>query len=215
MDIIPNDIQLYLDAHSSVFDNSILKDIDRFTNLNIMMPQMLSGYYQGQILAMLSKTIAPKNILEIGTFTGYSAICLAQGLQKDGVLHTIEINEELEKPVKAFFEKTSLKEKIFMHIGHATEIIPQIPLSFDLVFIDADKVNYPLYYDLVFERVNLGGSILIDNVLWDGKVTKKPIKDKKTEAIHHLNEKIQEDPRVENVLLPIRDGIMWARKIKD
>jgi predicted O-methyltransferase YrrM len=131
------------------------------------------------------------------------------------VLHTIEINEELEKPVKAFFEKARLKDKIFMHIGQASEIIPEIPLSFDLVFIDADKVNYPLYYDLVFDRVNLGGSILIDNVLWDGKVTKQPIKDKKTEAIHHLNEKIQNDPRVENVLLPIRDGIMWARKIKD
>jgi predicted O-methyltransferase YrrM len=176
------------------------------------MPQMLSGYLQGQYLAMMSKMLQPKYILEIGTFTGYSAICLAQGLQDGGHLYTLEANEELKAPVTNFFKKAGLEDKISMQIGNGVELIDNFELIFDLIFIDADKSNYPLYYEKCLPKLKKGGIILIDNVLWSGKVCEEPIRDKKTKAIHELNQKIQHDDRVENILLPLRDGIMCLRK---
>lgn len=213
MELVEEKIHKYCEAHSSVFTDEILNEIERFTNLNVLMPQMLSGYFQGQYLAMLSKMIAPQRILEIGTFTGYSAVCLAQGLREEGILHTIEVNAELKKPVETFFEKAGLANKIQLHIGDAVQLINSFEDVFDLVFIDADKINYPIYYDLCLPKLRNGGILLIDNVLWGTKVTEEPIKDKKTKAIHELNQRIQLDMRVENLLLPLRDGMMWVRKI--
>ncbi len=215
MELVTEKLHQYCEAHSAVFNDEILNEIERYTNLNVLMPQMLSGYLQGQYLAMISKMLAPKRILEIGTFTGYSAVCLAQGLTDDGILHTLELNEEMYKPVTQFFEKAGLKEKIKMMIGDAVENIKSLKESYDLVFIDADKTNYPLYYELTLPKLRKGGIMLIDNVLWSGKVAEEPIKDKKTKAIHELNEQIQKDDRVENILLPLRDGMMWVRKTKD
>ena len=156
--------------------------------------------------------MTPKNILEVGTYTGYSAICLAEGLQPDGKLVTIDVNEELESRVRNYFEEAGLNHKIDYRIGNAAQIIPSLDLVFDLVFIDADKENYSKYYDLVFDKVRSGGLILADNVLWSGKVT-KPKPDKDTRALLEFNEKVMDDPRVENLLLPLRDGIMMIRKI--
>jgi predicted O-methyltransferase YrrM len=215
MELVNEVLHKYCESHSKVFNEDVLLEIDRFTNLNVLMPQMLSGYLQGQYLAMMSKMIQPKNILEIGTFTGYSAVCLAQGLVNDGHLYTLEVNEELKIPVTDFFKKAGLENKISMNIGNALELIDGIDVSFDLVFIDADKTNYPLYYEKCLPKLRQGGIMLIDNVLWSGKVCEAPIKDKKTKAIHELNQKIQNDDRVENILLPLRDGMMWVRKLID
>jgi predicted O-methyltransferase YrrM len=212
MELINETLHKYCELHTKVFENEALNEIDRFTNLNVLMPQMLSGYLQGQYLAMMSKVIQPKNILEIGTFTGYSAICLAQGLQDSGHLYTLEANEELKGPVTDFFKKAGLDDKIDMIIGNAVELIDQFDLVFDLIFIDADKSNYPIYYEKCLPKLRKGGIMLIDNVLWSGKVCDEPIRDKKTKAIHELNQKIQNDDRVENLLLPLRDGMMWVRK---
>lgn len=213
MELIPEKLHHYCELHSSVFNEKVLEEIDRYTNLHVLMPQMLSGYLQGQYLAMMSKMIQPANILELGTFTGYSAVCLAQGLKPDGQLYTLEVNEELEKPVNTFFEKAGLADKISMKIGNAVEIINELDIVFDLVFIDADKINYPTYYELCLAKLKKGGILLIDNVLWSGKVAEETIRDKKTKIIHELNQKIQLDESVENILLPLRDGIMWVRKI--
>lgn len=213
MELIPEKLHHYCELHSSVFNEKVLEEIDRYTNLHVLMPQMLSGYLQGQYLAMMSKMIQPTNILELGTFTGYSAVCLAQGLKPDGQLYTLEVNEELEKPVNTFFEKAGLADKISMKIGNAVEIINELDIVFDLVFIDADKINYPTYYELCLAKLKKGGILLIDNVLWSGKVAEETIRDKKTKIIHELNQKIQLDESVENILLPLRDGIMWVRKI--
>jgi predicted O-methyltransferase YrrM len=175
---------------------------------------MLSGHMQGRVLAMFSQMIRPSVILEIGTYTGYSALCLAEGLQPDGKLITIDINEELEGGVRASFKASRFHHQIDYRVGNALEIIPMLNDSFDLVFIDADKENYSRYYDLVINRVPLGGYILADNVLWSGKVlSEKP--DKDTQAIQHFNRKVHMDSRVENVLLPIRDGIMIMRKVQE
>lgn len=212
MELIDKTLHKYCELHTKVFENDVLNEIDRFTNLNVLMPQMLSGYLQGQYLAMMSKMIQPKNILEIGTFTGYSAVCLAQGLQNGGHLYTLEANEELKAPVTDFFKKAGLDDKINMIIGNAVELIDQFDLVFDLIFIDADKSNYPLYYEKCLPKLKKGGIMLIDNVLWSGKVCEEPIRDKKTKAIHELNQRIQQDDRVENLLLPLRDGMMWVRK---
>lgn len=178
-----------------------------------MAPRMLSGHLQGRVLAMISRMIQPKRILEIGTYTGYSAICLAEGLQPGGKLITIDVNEELEDMVRKNFEKAALSAQIDFRIGNAVDIIPQLNEKFDLVFIDADKENYSRYFDLVIDNVNLNGIILADNVLWSGKVLdEKP--DKDTKAIIGFNRKVAEDERIQNVLLPIRDGIMMMRKVK-
>ncbi len=211
MDLIRTDIQQYAEGHTSP-ESDLLKIINRETYAKVLMPRMLSGHLQGRFLSMVSTMIKPKRILEIGTYTGYSAICLAEGLQDKGLLITIDKNEELEGRVRQWFGQAGLTDKIDFRIGNALDIIPSLTGNFDLVFIDADKENYSRYYDLVIERVNLDGIILADNVLWSGKVLdEKP--DKDTQAIIDFNRKVNEDRRVENVLLPIRDGIMMIRKI--
>ena len=176
------------------------------------MPRMVSGHLQGRFLSMVSHMIKPQNILEIGTYTGYSAICLAEGMQPNGKLVTIDVNEELEKRVRGYFREGGLENKIDYLLGDAATIIPALNSTFDLVFIDADKENYAKYYELVFDKVPMGGYILADNVLWSGKVVREKI-DKDTRAIKSFNEKIQSDSRVENMLLPLRDGISLVRKV--
>jgi predicted O-methyltransferase YrrM len=210
MDLIDDRLLNYAEDHSDP-ESILLKKINRETNADVLMPRMLSGHLQGRVLAMISKMIRPNNILEIGTYTGYSALCMAEGLAENGKLITIDINEELEARVRKYFQESGIADRIEYRIGNAREIIPQLKETFDLVFIDADKMNYSLYYDLVLDKVRSGGYILADNVLWSGKVL-SPEKDKDTGAIVHFNKKLQGDSRVENVLLPIRDGIMIARK---
>ncbi|MAQ31282.1 MAG: methyltransferase [Flavobacteriales bacterium] len=189
--------------------SKLLEDLERETQYKILMPRMLSGKMVGKFLSMVSQIKQPLHILEIGTYTGYSAICLAQGLQKTGTLHTIEINKELEDFALKYFKKANLKDKINLHIGNALNIIPQINLYFDIIFIDADKKNYCKYYDLAINKLNKGGLLIIDNVLWSGKVINEPKEnDQETKEIQTLNKKILHDPRVNNILLPIRDGIM-------
>ncbi|MEX2230567.1 MAG: O-methyltransferase [Cyclobacteriaceae bacterium] len=211
MDIIQPDLQQYAEKHSTE-ESSLLKKINRETHAQILHPRMLSGQLQGRVLSMISCMIRPRVILEIGTYTGYSALCLAEGLHENGKLITIDINEELHDRVSGYFREAGLDDRIDCRIGDATQIIPEIAERFDLVFIDADKENYARYFDLVIDRVNLHGFILADNVLWSGKVLDtKP--DKDTRAIVDFNAKVQRDNRVENVLLPVRDGIMLMRKI--
>lgn len=193
-------------------ESPLLKEINRQTHLQTLLPNMLSGHLQGMFLSMISKMIAPKCILEIGTFTGYSAICLAEGLSENGILHTIEVNEEMEPMISDIFEKSENKYKIKLHIGDAKTIIPDLNEMFDLVFIDAAKLEYAQYYDLVFPFVKLGGWIVADNVLWSGKVVNEK-HDKDTTAIHGFNEMIKNDSRVENFILPLRDGLNIIQKI--
>jgi len=214
MDLFSPELLAYCEEHTSPEDD-LLRIISRETHAKVLMPRMLSGHLQGKTLELLSKMLRPKTILEIGTFTGYSAICMARGLAEGGKLITVDINEELEDMVRGFFEKSGLSLKIEYVLGNALDIVPKLEGNFDLVFIDADKGNYINYYDLVVDRMSQGGVILADNVLWSGKVldggTGKTSKD--TEAIMDFNQMVQRDPRVENVLFPIRDGIMMARKL--
>lgn len=210
MHLVSPEIEQYINLHTSE-ESDILYNLSRKTNTDVLMPQMLSGKVQGQFLQMLSYMLQPKRILEIGTFTGYATICLAAGLTNDGKLYTIDINEELEDFVQQYIEKANLKHKIIQIIGNATEKINEINEQFDLIFIDADKQNYSLYYDLVFDKVRPGGFILADNVLWSGKVIEEK-KDKDTQKITEFNQKVQQDNRVENVIVSIRDGIMMIRK---
>jgi predicted O-methyltransferase YrrM len=210
MDFIPEDLQKYIADHTSL-ESDLLKKITRDTHAKILMPRMLSGHVQGRFLAMISHLVKPASILEVGTYTGYSALCLAEGLTEGGQLVTIDKNEELENRVRDYFAEAGLSKRIDYRIGDAADIIPTLQLKFDLVFIDADKENYSKYYDLVFDKVNPGGLILADNVLWSGKVVKaKP--DKDTRALLEFNEKVKKDDRVECMLLPLRDGIMMIRK---
>ena len=203
----------YIIDHTSEQD-LVLAELDRETNAKMVFPNMLSGHYQGRLLELISKMIQPQYILEIGTYTGYSAICLARGLKANGKLHTIECNDEIIPFTKKFILKAGLEDKIVLHIGDALQIIPQLNVTFDLIFIDADKSLYTQYYELTFSKLKTGGIILVDNALWGGKVLKQPLKkDDETDGIRNLNEMIQNDPRVENILLPVRDGIMLARKI--
>ena len=213
MEVIQKELQDYAERHTSE-ETPLLKKINRDTHAQVLMPRMLSGQLQGRVLSMISCMVRPRVILEIGTFTGYSAICLAEGLQEKGKLITIDINEELHERVSGYFAEAKLEDRIEYRIGDASAIIPQINERFDLVFIDADKENYARYFDLVIDRVNLNGVILADNVLWSGKVLQsKP--DKDTRAIVDFNAKVQADQRVENVLLPIRDGVMLIRKVRE
>src|SRR5687767_13903761 len=213
MDFIKKEILEYAERHTTP-ESDLLKTVNRETHAHVLMPRMLSGHMQGRILSMISNMVKPSTILEIGTYTGYSAICLADGLKPGGKLITIDINEELENTVIGYFQTAGLSNVIDYRIGNALEIIPTLKMNFDLVFIDADKENYSRYYDLVINRVPLGGYILADNVLWSGKVLdEKP--DKDTRAIQEFNRKVQQDARVENVLLPVRDGIMVMRKVQD
>ena len=200
----------YAEQHTTG-PNQLLYNLERETYLREINPRMLAGHYQGRLLTMISQMIQPKRILEVGTFTGYSAICLAEGLQESGLLHTIEVNEELEARAKSYFEKAGKSHQIQMHIGDACEIIPALDETFDLVFLDADKQSYKRYYELVFSKLRKGGFIVTDNVLWSGKVTEKKL-DKATRRLDDFNKKIQQDDRVENVLLPIRDGLLVIRK---
>ena len=212
-------ISKQLDDYASKYttpESPTLAALNRETQMKVQMPQMLSGHIQGATLSMLSHMIKPKFVLEIGTYTGYSAICLAQGLKEGGCLHTIDVNEELQDMSFRYICDAGLKDKIVQHIGDAKELIPGMNEKFDLVFIDADKQNYHLYYDLVFDKVPLGGFILADNVLFDGDVI-LPEKEQSNNAraIHAFNEKVRNDKRIEHVLLPVRDGIMIMRKIAE
>jgi caffeoyl-CoA O-methyltransferase len=211
MDIVDINIQRYAETHTSS-ESKLLQQINRDTHADVLMPRMLSGHLQGRFLSMISQMIRPSVILEIGTYTGYSALCLAEGLTENGKLITIDINEELESRVRKHFNQSPVSNKIDYRIGNAMVIIPALEETVDLVFIDADKENYGAYFDLVFPKVRPGGIVLADNVLWSGKVLSDK-KDKDTRAIHEFNRKIYEDQRVENILLPIRDGIMMIRKV--
>lgn len=210
MDFLPEDIARYVESHTTP-ETDLLKQINRDTHAQVLMPRMLSGHVQGQFLSMLSKVLRPSYILELGTYTGYSAICLAEGLTDQGKLITIDVNEELETRVRGYFKKAGLESKIDYRIGNALKLVPVLPGNIDLVFIDADKENYSAYYELVLEKVRPGGVILADNVLWSGKVT-QPKPDKDTRAILEFNKMVAEDSRVECLLLPLRDGIMMIRK---
>ncbi len=212
-------IERSLDEYSEKFttpEPQVLAALNRETNMKVNLPVMLSGHLQGALLQMISHMISPKYILEIGTFTGYSAICLAQGLKEGGTLHTIDNNEELEDMCFRYFCEAGLQNKIKQHIGNGKDIIPKLEMNFDLVFIDADKQNYSLYYDMVFDKVPVGGFILVDNVLYDGEVV-LPLEQqsKNAKAISKFNEKVKGDGRVEHVLLPVRDGIMLVRKARN
>lgn len=213
MHFLPEDIDDYIVSHSQS-EPELLAKLNRETNQKVMQPRMLSGHYQGRVLSLLSKMKMPETILEIGTYTGYSALCLAEGLTKSGVLHTIDINEELFDLQKKYFDESDHAGKIRQYLGDATEIIPSIESNFDLVFIDADKPNYPEYFELIIGKMNPGGIILSDNVLWSGKVIEKVKKDdESTQALLEYNKLLNEDPRVETVILPIRDGLTLTRVI--
>ncbi len=211
MDLLASGLNDYLEQLAEP-ESALLQKINRETQLQVLMPRMLSGHYQGRVLSLLSKLIQPKSILEIGTFTGYATLCLAEGLSRDGIIHTIDINEELEDRVRAYFQESKHNEQINYHIGDALEILPQLDIQPDLVFIDADKKNNAVYYDMIFDWLQPGAVILIDNVLWSGKVLSEEKVDKDTSLIMELNEKIKADPRVEQVMLPIRDGLWIIRK---
>lgn len=206
------EIEKYILSHIEPED-LILKELDRETHLNVIGARMISGHLQGQVLTMLSKMIRPQYILEIGTFTGYSAICLAKGLKKDGKLITIEIDDELENLAKKYFKKAGIQHLTEQRIGAALEIIPTLKQNFDLVFIDAHKPEYPAYYKAVFDKVKSGGYIIADNTLWSGKVLETPaIDDLQTRGIVEFNSIIKNDERVEKVILPLRDGMTVIRK---
>ena len=208
MDFLNKDIADYAREFSTK-PTQLLQDLERETQYKILMPRMLSGHLMGSMLQFISSIKQPKYILEIGTYTGYSALCLAQGLQENGHLHTIEINEELKDFASKYFKKSKLNKKITLHIGNALDVVPKIDILFDIIFIDADKKNYCTYYDLAIKKLNKGGLLLIDNVLWSGKVLSKPTKnDIETIEIQKLNQKITSDSRVKNMILPLRDGLM-------
>jgi caffeoyl-CoA O-methyltransferase len=210
MEFLPEDIQQYVEKYTNE-ESDLLKKINRETHAHVLKSRMLSGHVQGRFLSLISKMIKPNAILEIGTYTGYSAICLAEGLQPSGKLITIDINEELENRVRNYFKESEYNNQIDFRIGDARKIIPTLTEAFDLVFIDADKENYAVYFDLVISKLPSGGVILADNVLWSGKVV-QPNPDKDTSAILEFNLKVQNDHRVENLLLPLRDGVMMIRK---
>ncbi len=212
MEFIAPEIDKYCVAHTSP-ESELLGKLNRETHAKVLQARMLSGHFQGRLLAMFSQMLQPENILEIGTYTGYSALCMAEGLIENGKLITIDVNEELESFVRSYFEQSVFHEKIDFRIGNALDIIPTLTETFDMVFIDADKLNYAKYYDLVFDKVRPGGYIISDNVLWSGKVADNTKNDKDTVSIRAFNQKLHLDNRVENILLPIRDGLMVVRKL--
>jgi caffeoyl-CoA O-methyltransferase len=211
MEILPHDLQLYLEEHCDS-EPTELQKINRETYSKVLKPHMLSGHYQGRLLSMFSKMMQPKLILEIGTFTGYATICLAEGLAEDGIIHTIEVNSEMEEMLNQHFKSTNVDKKVRLHLGPATQIIVEMTENnFDMVFIDADKKNNLLYFNLVIDKVRSGGLIIIDNVLWKGKVYGDE-SDPDTRSIRELNDHIAKETRVEKLILPVRDGIMIIRK---
>ena len=212
MEFIDQKLDDYVCAHTEN-ETEVLNELNRKTHLTVLRSRMLSGHFQGRLLSMISHMIQPERILEIGTYTGYSAICLAEGLTENGKLTTIDINEELEDIAREFIQKANLDNKIEYIIGDAMQIVPQLDEQFDLVFIDADKKNYCNYYHLVFDKVKPGGYILADNVLWSGKVVEPyEVLDSETKIIMDYNKMVHDDPRVQEILLPVRDGLMLARK---
>ncbi len=214
MEFIDSNLDKYVVEHTSI-ENDLLKKIQRETHLNVLQPRMLSGPFQGKFLSLISSLVQPEKILEIGTYTGYSALCLAEGLSKSGTLITIDINDELEERVKGYFQESSFSDQLTLMIGPALSIIPQLEHDFDLVFIDADKKNYINYYKEIFPKVKVGGLIIADNVLWSGKVVDQNAQDPDTQLLRDFNLMIQNDARVSNILLPIRDGLMLVRKISN
>ncbi len=211
MDFIPKNLDDYIVNHSQE-EPELLAALNKETWQKVLNPRMLSGHYQGRVLSMLAKLIRPKNILEIGTYTGYSALCLLEGMHPSGQLHTIDVNEELESLQRKYFNKSGLGSQIHQHIGNALAIIPKLNLNFDLVFIDADKSNYPAYLELVMPKLNPGAVILSDNVLWSGKVIEQlDPNDKDTISLLDYNKAINQHPQLETVILPIRDGLTISR----
>lgn len=212
MDFIDEGIEEYARLHTEP-ENDLLKELVRETHAMVLQPRMLSGHLQGRFLSFIAKVYQPSLILEIGTYTGYSALCMAEGLKKGGLLITIDVNEELETFTRSFFNRSAYKEQIDYRIADAAIEIPSIEGPIDLVFIDADKRNYALYFDLVIDKMRSGGLILVDNVLWSGKIIEEAAKDKSTQALRDFNTKVANDPRVEPLLLPIRDGLFLLRVI--
>jgi predicted O-methyltransferase YrrM len=213
MEFLPPEIEEYVLNHTPR-ESNILQELNRETHLKVMQPRMLSGHYQGQLLQFLVEMINPKSILEIGTYTGYSAIAMAQGLREDAKLITIDVNLELEKMIAAYVQKAGLKHKVQQVTGNALEFIPTLDQSFDLIFIDADKRNYKNYLDLTIDKLNPGGYIITDNVLWSGKVTMpKDQMDLDTKLIDKFNDYVQNHPKLKSILLPIRDGLYISRKL--
>ena len=213
MDFLPENIQKYI-SDISQSESPILKELNRYTNSKVILPRMLSGHVQGRFLSMISKLVNPEIIVEVGTYTGYSCLCLAEGLKKNGKIITIEKDEEFASIAKKFFDRSKYKEKISLLIEDATRAIENISEKIDLAFIDADKVNYTKYYDMLFPKLKNGGLIVADNVLWSGKVTEE-VSDNETQSIKNFNTKVKNDERVENLIVGIRDGIMVCQKIKD
>ena len=212
MEFISEALNNYCEQHSEA-ESPLLNELNRETHLKVMSPRMLSGHLQGRFLSMISKLTSPENILEIGTYTGYSALCLAEGLQTDGKLITIDPNEETNVIANKYFQRSAFAKQIELKAGDATKIIPTLNQTFDIVFIDADKRNYALYFDLIIDKVRKGGLIIADNVLWSGKVTMPENEmDIDTKAIHEFNKKVNNDKRVSNLLLPVRDGLMLLIK---
>tara|TARA_B110000263_G_scaffold39322_1_gene30981 strand:- start:5625 stop:6263 length:639 start_codon:yes stop_codon:yes gene_type:complete len=211
MEFINKNIEDYISNHSKK-ESDLLSKLNRETWAKVLMPRMLSGHIQGQVLSLFSNIIQPTNIIEIGTYTGYSALCLVEGIKENGELHTIDINEEHALVAEKYFKQSKFSKNIKQHIGKALDIIPKINKRFQLAFIDADKENYSKYFDLLIDIIDINGIIIADNVLWSGKVTKTP-KDNETKELDLYNKKVNSDPRVENVLLSVRDGLMICRKI--
>lgn len=213
MEFLDEDLERYIEQHTSD-ENDLLKRINRETHVEVLKPRMLSGHVQGRLLSMISKMVRPQNILEIGTYTGYSAICLAEGIREGGKLITIDVNEELEDRVLGYVEEAGFSDVIEMRIGQAESLVPELQETFDLIFIDANKAVYWDYLEMVYDKLSIGGLVIADNVLWSGKVLEKFREklDVDTEALIEFNKKVQEDERFENVLLGIRDGLMVIRK---
>lgn len=214
MDFLPEDIDHYAHQYTAA-ESELLAELNRYTQHKVLQPRMLSGHLQGRVLAMISKMIQPKLIVEVGTYTGYAALCLAEGLAPEGALHTIDINDELESIIRKFVGQSPYRDRIHLHIGDARDIIPDLPNEIDLAFIDADKENYLHYFQLLIDKMRDGGILIADNVLWSGKVC-QPLEDddESTKALVEFNRFVHESDRVENVLLPVRDGLMILRKLK-
>ena len=210
MNFISDKLQQYIDDHT-MEESNLLKALDRETHQKVLQPRMLSGSYQGRLLALLAKMIGPKKILEVGTYTGYATLCMAEGLTTGGSIDTVDHNEELTDMQRRYFDQSPYGSQIIQHLGEAKDILKSLTGPYDLVFLDADKENYPRYFDLIIDKLEMGGVILSDNVLWSGKVLEKAA-DEATSALQEYNHKINTDVRVESVVLPIRDGLTITRK---
>ena len=211
-EFINKDILNYVELNSQQ-EPTLLKELNKETNLKILNPRMLCSSYQGRVLSIISKIIKPQNVLEIGTYTGYSALCIAEGLDKNGIIHTIDINEELKEIQNKYFKKSGFGNQIHQHIGNAIEIIPKINEYFDFVYLDADKENYNEYFDLIIDKIIPGGVLISDNVLWSGKVLHTKNQDVITEKLIEFNQLVKKDKRLDTIILPIRDGLSICRKI--